>query len=566
MTIFQNTVLCSLVLSASTALAGTWTPDPSLPNPQQHVKLYEIGRKYAEANFDADANLVGSNSKHPPNRRQHSTRESASFAYGLLLTGDPADAARAQPILRRVCATQETNMALPTGGAFGWYAEDLQPNDLNSAAFMGAVLVQVIDLDRRKPCLEPHTRELVVAAAKLAVRGIMKRNVDADYTNMALLSSAVAAAGDKLLSVPGAGQWAEDKIDAVIKNTGDGEFTEYLSPTYYAVDVSAVYLARKYSFSDAFAGKIDSLTDHLWKQIALAYHSPTYQLGGPFSRCYGNDMLTYAAALKYDLYLALNGAYPLPDTDRDHDWDKAGLMSMADQPIPVRPEFQQVPPAWRKWTAAMPHGAPRTLRQFRQGNFILGTVGLQDEWKQKRNLVAFWRTDDATAPDGFRVGYCYDQTNESLPGKFPPAKMHFYCDQVKGSALVALMTPLPPPEDQGAQRFVFAPTAKLAGDANSSPLQVNDGTMTTWIYPLLNDGKATYTSQSDAHVMQLNRLWTTADQVGSMHVIAYLIVFRPADQGKPAVENLKLQGDGDAGTASAQVDGQPLTVSFKKTD
>src|SRR4051812_19505437 len=100
---------CGCLLAMSPALrAAEWQPDPSLTNPQLHRRLYDIGRRYAEANFDPDANLVGTPSKHPPNKKQHATRESAYYAYGLLLTGDPADRTRAHAILRQVVATQDT--------------------------------------------------------------------------------------------------------------------------------------------------------------------------------------------------------------------------------------------------------------------------------------------------------------------------------------------------------------------------------------------------------------------------------------------------------------------------
>ena len=458
MRLFRNVVMSSVCLSTA-AFAGTWTPDPSIPNPEQHVRLYEIGRKFAEVNFDADANLIGAGTKNPPNRKKHVIRESAYYAYGLLITGDPADRALAQPILRRVCAAQDTDMTKPTGGAFSWQAED-PPGDLNSAEFVGLALADVIELDRRKPCLDESTRKLVDAAGKLAVKAVMKRDVGADYTNIALLSSALGAAGEKLWSVPGAGKWAEDKLEAIIKLTGDGDFSEYLSPTYSGVDVAGAYANQKYAFSESYAAKADTILNHLWKQLALAYHAPTCNLGGPFCRAYGDNMLNYAAALKYDLYLALDGKYPMPDTETDHGWDKGGLMGLATVPITPRPEFNQTPPAWREWTAAMPNGAPpRRLSQFRDDKFILGTVALQDEWKQKRNLVSYWRTDDTTAPDGFRVGYCIDQTNESIPDGFPPAKMHFYCQQDKATALVALMTPLKPP---GGFSGVISATSAVA--------------------------------------------------------------------------------------------------------
>ncbi len=82
-------------------MAGTFTPDPSLGNVEQHRRLYEIARHYCEVNFDPDADLVGTPCANPPNKRHHGTGGSVSYAYGLLLTGDPADRALAQKILKQ---------------------------------------------------------------------------------------------------------------------------------------------------------------------------------------------------------------------------------------------------------------------------------------------------------------------------------------------------------------------------------------------------------------------------------------------------------------------------------
>ena len=55
-----HVLLCCLLLPVVSfpARGGDWTPDPSLGNVDQHHRLYEIGRKFGDANFDPDANLL----------------------------------------------------------------------------------------------------------------------------------------------------------------------------------------------------------------------------------------------------------------------------------------------------------------------------------------------------------------------------------------------------------------------------------------------------------------------------------------------------------------------------
>ncbi|MCE0497766.1 MAG: hypothetical protein LV481_07460 [Methylacidiphilales bacterium] len=564
---------CCLIASVSfPALGGTWTPDPSLGNVDQHRHLYEIGRAYGDANFDPDANLLGVHTKNPPNKKQHATRESAYYAYGLLMTGDPADQARAQAILKRIVTLQDTTQGSPTCGAYNWNAED-KPGDLNSAVFVGLTLANIIDLDRKRPCLDSDVRSAVENSARLAVAEVMTRNVEPGYTNIALLSTAFVAAAQKLWQIPGAGDWAQAKLDAVVALTGDGELSEYLSPTYNGVAFQGAYLARKYSISDAFGAKVDALIGHMWKQVALAYHAPTYQLGGPYLRAYGDNMLDYCAALKYFLYFALDGAYPIPDAQFDHDWDMGGLTTIADLPVTVRPEFKQPPVPWRQWDAngedTTTHPT-RHLSQYQQGNFTLGTVAMQDEWKQKRNLVAFWR-NDGPPPLGFSVGLCIDESCESIPG-FPGEKIHFYSQQVKDAALVELVTSADVPAP-GCSTLVFDSGA-VVGDTSATPLVVKDGTMTAYIYPVSNVAVQYNSTNSILHhadsqadtgqgVVQVTRPWSSADSLGSLHALAYLIVFRPSDQPAPTVTNLVLSGDESGVSAGANVDGTNLSVSSK---
>jgi len=387
----------------------------------------------------------------------------------------------------------------------------------------------------------------------------MRRNVDGAYTNIAVLSLALAAAGDKLLAVPKAGEWAEAKLDNVLALAGtNGEFAEYLSPTYNGVAIQGAYLAKRFAISDAFSAKADTLINRLWQQVALSYHAPTYQLGGPQQRAYGDNMLDYAADLKYSLYLALDGAYPLPDTENLHDWDKAGVLCDVDLLIGPRAEFKLPTPLWRQWDAVSNPPAPvRHLSQFRDGNFILGTVANQDEWKQKRNLVAYWR-NDGPPPLNMSVGYCIDESNEVVPG-FAGEKIHWYSTQVKGMALVAMVASTDVP-GQGTTAFVFNSGAVVTpGDGGA--VHVQNGTITTYVYPISNGTVAYQTEPDDAHKMlRLTRSWNSSDIVNNFHVMAYLVVFRPPDQAPPVVTGTTLAPDKTGVSASVKVDGVALSL------
>ncbi|HEY8965538.1 MAG TPA: hypothetical protein VIM58_03785 [Candidatus Methylacidiphilales bacterium] len=560
--------LCAALLTSTIlpAPAATWNPDPSLGNPATHRRLYEIAMNYLEQNYDPDAGLVGVPTRTPPNKKGHTVRESTYYAYGLLLTGDPEDRAKALPIVRKVLSMQNTVPGSPLEGAFLWYAEDkwetVANPDLNSAAFIGMTLISILDMDRKHPFLDADLRAALEASCRLSVKGVMRRNVEPSYTNISILSTALAAAGTKLLGMTEAGVWAEKRLDEMLRQSGDGANYEYLSPTYGGVDIHGAYMAQRFAFSDAFAEKTQKLIDQVWMEYGGAYHAATYQLVGPYNRSYGEDMLTYAAGVKYDFYLALDGDYPLPDTERDHAWDKGGLVCVADLPIKAIPDFKAKAQSWRELDAKGPGDAshpPRHLSQYQEGNLCLGTVNLQDSWTQKRNLVAFWRSAAAT-PEGFRIGFCFDESNETLPSGFPRDRALFHSKQAKGAALVALSTSTVVP-GAGASQFVFAPAASLL-PGDGAPFRVQDGDVIAYVYPVSN-GTPRYEGKGDERRFTLSRSWLTADVVGSLHVLSYVLVVRPANQPPPSVSGTTLTADANGVTASAVVDGVPLTLTFK---
>ena len=40
--------------------------------------------------------------------------------------------------------------------------------------------------------------------------------------------------------------------------------------------------------------------------------------------------------------------------------------------------------------------------------------------------ITYWRNPGAT-PDALSVGFCIDQTNETVPGGYPGAKLNWFC-------------------------------------------------------------------------------------------------------------------------------------------
>jgi hypothetical protein len=542
--------------------SATWKPDPSLGNPAQHLRLYDIGRRYGDEHYDEAVGLT-KNRRNPQKSSTHMLRESAYYAYGLLLTGDPEDRKRAERIIRLILSRQDLRSDKPTYGCLPPYYEDDWAGtaviDPNYTQFVGSAIGEILDLDRKQNnVLSKDLRQQIETAFRLAVLATMRRDVDPGYTNISLLSAATAAQGDKLLGVPGARDFALSKLYWILTRAQPNTtFTEYLSPTYYGVDLHAAYLVRKFASSPEVATAANRMIDFLWQDIAGAYHAPTLQLAGPHSRSYGVDMTKYTAGLKYFLFLALDGKYPLVDVETDHDWDSGVLPLIADLPVELRPELRKTPPPWREVAVNFrADNSPRQFRQYRSGNFVLGSMSDQSLWQQQRNVVAYW---PGATPDS-SVRFFQDMS----PLTFGNGYAHFVSVQSKAAVLVA-MTGKDPIPAQGGLRLGFNHEAQAKPFAGGPPgsYAVDDAGVTAYIYPVTQANGA-MSVRTEGEVTYLERPWASGDPVGNFHVLSYLVVFQLPGEAAPVVKNLSFAvADGKA-TMSAEANGTPLSLQVSR--
>ena len=538
---------------------ATWKPDPGLGDPSQHTRLYDIGRRYGDEHFDETRGLV---EKDPGRHRNYMLRESAYYAYGLLLTGDPEDRKRAEKIISLILTKQDLKKDRVTYGSFPSMYEDqwetMVNPDLNYGQFVGMTLGQIIDVDNHQNhVLSAELRKQLEASFRLAFEATIKRDVDPGYTNISFLSAAVGAAGEKLLGIPGGSDFAMSKLSWFLTRAQPGTtLREYLAPTYYGGDLTAAYLVKVYASSPELEKAADRTISALWTDIAASYHVPTLQLAGPHSRAYGENMLAYTAGLKYCLYLALDGKYPIADVEKDHNWDLGGLAVLAGLPVTVRPEFKTAPIPWR--TVNVAGGNGMALRQYRKGDFILGSINLQSLWQQQRSVVAYW---PITTPS-WNVGFCIDMSAQTFGNGYA----RFASVQEKGAVLAAVTGKLPVPQ-KGGLRFGFnegAQAKELAGGPAGSWV-IQDGGITTYIYPVTLAG-AGMTSQVDPekNYVYVERTWSSADPAGKSNVLSYLLVFQLPGEPVPIVKEISMKVGRDDTTLSAVVNGTPLSLRVSR--
>lgn len=258
----------------------------------------------------------------------HSTRDSLSYALGLLDTELARYEERAFDIIRQVISLQDTEPAHDTFGIWSWFYEEpldqMAPPDWNWADFCGSRLVQALSRHGHR---FPHDlREAAVLSIECACEAIIRRNVGPDYTNIAIIGAFVTRIAGEKLGRKDYADYGLERLRRLHAHTlKHGAFQEYNSPvyTYIAIlELSKLQTETSDSRVKAWTGELLELT---WRTVAGYYHPATAQWSGPHSRCYGVLLEDQGKAF---LQLATGGAvmfFPWEELPYEEEWYKSGI-------------------------------------------------------------------------------------------------------------------------------------------------------------------------------------------------------------------------------------------------
>lgn len=390
-----------------------------LPTPH-HQRIYEGSRRWCEAHFDKQAGLVVTQEVHPLHPQAqgfvHPYRESAYYAMLLQLSGQDEDLPLAEGIWHRILPGFLDNPQSPYHGCISYSAEDdwetWESIDINWTPFMGMALASTLAAEHTKPRLSASLRNELSHKLNLIGSHLAGRNIDATYTNMALMTIAGALGAAKFADNSTAGQYATTKLQEIYDGQAGFEvMPEYVSPTYYGVAFSALYsILSLTEEAPKMQEQANALLEIAWNNIEEAWDPVAQQLAGPHSRCYIDDMAQYPCFLKFYLHLATEGGYELPLSGNRHTHDSASGVYAACQAVSPRPQLATRPHGRQVQLAApqQEHGKPITLTRYWGESFVLGSVDEQNLWSQRRNLLAYFAQespgtylrDEMTAPGG----------------------------------------------------------------------------------------------------------------------------------------------------------------------
>lgn len=322
----------------------------------------------------------------------HSTREAFIYAASLLMTGEEGDKDRACEVLRHVCALQDKDPASKTYGIWSWYMEEpldkMAPPDWNWADFCGKEILQVMLHHKERI---PHDLYLELEDSLCHACGsIFRRNVNWDYTNIAIMGAYVTIIGGQVLNWPWMHQYGKRRFKRFVEATRDnGTFAEYNSATYTVVAIEDLTRLRTDAKDPEIVEMADEMLDMAWRTVAEHFHAPTKQWCGPNARSYtwliGKSTLSF---LEHCLHHKVKLA------GEDFAYSTGWAYLELDCPEKYRYAFEKCIPheTVQTFTTGPDINSPKnsTATLYMEQAYAMSSWNVSSTWNQRRNLLSFW--------------------------------------------------------------------------------------------------------------------------------------------------------------------------------
>lgn len=295
-------------------------------------EAFDISMQSMASFWDPAAHLLRApglplSSGHP---QRHMVRETAWYAFGLLMRDAHGDRQRASECLEAVLKEQFLDPGKPWYGTFRRTPEEGNPPanaemwhdyDPNWREFIGTTFEMI--LVEYPDRISADLASRMYAAIDRAIEGERKHGrLVPSYSNIALMYGALwdfAATHDKNAEwAQRSGEWVEE-VNKLFRQYNS--FNEYNSPTYYGVDLYGLALWRVYGSSPRMRQLGAEMETVLWRDIAAFYHPDLRNIAGPYDRSYGMDMETYVGLVGAWMRLLLpadKAPLPIPNAHTDH--------------------------------------------------------------------------------------------------------------------------------------------------------------------------------------------------------------------------------------------------------
>lgn len=258
------------------------------------------------------------------------------FSYALALCEAGRHLERLETLFSLATKMQTRDASKRTHGNFRWSWRDADVFDANAVDFcmQSGSLLWLRHRDR----LPPAARALFLPLLEFGGEGLLRHRVNESYTNIALMNAGNLILLGEALGRDDLVKEGSARLDRIVLYTAEGGTHEYVSPTYYGVNLDDLLLIETFTRQTRAREQAARLRELLWTDIALNWFAPAAKLGGARSRDY--DYLRGLGSL--DQHLFANGWLPDPTGQA------VRQIYLAYQQTSVSPK------AFEKWTGKYP--------------------------------------------------------------------------------------------------------------------------------------------------------------------------------------------------------------------
>lgn len=205
---------------------------------------------------------------------------------GLVLDGLATDQPGAQldQTLAALAALQDTQPSSRTFGNWFWYAGDTHIVDRNAVEFVTRKLALAWQLYQSR--LTPAQQQRLLEMLHLAQTGIQQHAVRVSYTNIYLMKTWNLIALGEGLKDSSMADKGYTQLRQWLENTAQTGINEYLSPSYYDIDLECLGLIANLSHNANARQQARLGLEFFWHDITLNWFLPANRLGSVHSRDY----------------------------------------------------------------------------------------------------------------------------------------------------------------------------------------------------------------------------------------------------------------------------------------
>ena len=384
-------------------------------------KRPELNRllKYYDRHYDPSVQMLevpfhgtGYHSQIANGTQVHPTRESLYYAVALLQRGQPKDVTVAKEIIRTVLSLQETDHDSEFFGVWPWLLEEpleqMSSVDFNWADFCGSAIAQILVKHQKQLADEKLIRQLKDSLNR-AANAIRKRDVNAGYSNIAVLGGGVCAIAGEVLKDPELLEYGRNRLKKVVLLTEQIKgFGEYNSPTYGKVVIGECERILELSKDPQVREYAETIRVAAWQIFAESFHLGTQQWAGPHSRLSQRRLTDTLVMFLNDRTGLKLQPHPRAINERPRGYGIVTPISCPETLLEKLKESSKTTTTLSRTFKFGRDGKPSIFgTTWKTPDACLASVNRASFWTQRNPISGYWRTNDDPAV-AFRVHFLRD--------------------------------------------------------------------------------------------------------------------------------------------------------------